>query len=163
MKKQTTMNDIPSKTRAFSIKALNQTLADVSDLYSQTKQAHWNVRGPYFYTLHKLFDDVAAAVEEPIDALAERIVQLGGVAEGTVRMVAKNSGLSEFKVSDKAANSDPLAYAKALAAQYAVCAKSVRKKVDATADAGDAGTSDLLTGVSNALDKSLWFIEAHTR
>ncbi|AWI10707.1 DNA starvation/stationary phase protection protein Dps [Ereboglobus luteus] len=157
------MNDLPAKTRAFSINALNQTLADVSDLYSQTKQAHWNVRGPYFYTLHKLFDDVAAAVEEPIDGIAERIVQLGGVAEGTVRMTAKNSSLSELKVSDKAADSDPLAYAKALAKQYADCAKAVRKKVDSTADAGDADTSDLLTGVSNALDKSLWFIEAHMR
>ena len=157
------MNDLPKKIRAVSIEALNQTLADLSDLYSQTKQAHWNVRGPYFFTLHKLFDEVASAVEEPIDDVAERIVQLGGEARGTVRMAAKNSEIPEFEVSGKAAAADPLAFAKALAANYAVCAKSVRARVDATAAAGDADTADLLTGASRALDKSLWFIEAHMR
>ncbi len=157
------MNDLPSKTRAISIDVLNQTLADVSDLYSQTKQAHWNVRGPYFFTLHKLFDEVADMVEEPIDDIAERIVQLGGFARGTVRMAAKGSGLSEFEVSEKTVESDPLAFAKALAAQYAVSAKSVRARTDEAAAAGDADTADLLTGVSRALDKSLWFIEAHMR
>lgn len=157
------MNDIPAKTRAASIEALNQALADVSDLYSQAKQAHWNVRGPYFFTLHKLFDEVAGMTEEPIDDIAERIVQLGGVAQGTVRMAAKNSGLAEFDVSGKDAAADPLAYAKALAVRYAACAKSVREKIDSTAAAGDADTADLLTAVSRALDKSLWFIEAHMR
>lgn len=157
------MNDLPVKTRSASIGALNQALADMSDLYSQTKQAHWNVRGPYFFTLHKLFDEVAEAVEAPIDDIAERIVQLGGVAQGTVRMAAKNSALAEFEVSDKAAASDPLAYAKALAAQFAVIAKSVRAATDEAAAAGDADTADLFTGVSRALDKSLWFIEAHMR
>jgi len=157
------MNDLPAKTRAVSVDALNQALADLSDLYSQAKQAHWNVRGPSFFTLHKLFDDVAESAEEPIDDIAERIVQLGGVAQGTVRMAAKNTALSEFEVSDKAAAADPLAYAKALAAQFAVCAKSIRAATDATAAAGDADTADLFTGVSRALDKSLWFIEAHMR
>jgi len=157
------MNDLPAKTRAVSIDALNQALADLSDLYSQAKQAHWNVRGPFFFTLHKLFDDVAESTEDPLDDIAERIVQLGGIAQGTVRMAAKNTALPEFEVSDKAADSDPLAYAKKLAAQFASCAKSIRAATDATANAGDADTADLLTGVSRALDKSLWFIEAHMR
>jgi len=157
------MNDLPAKTRAMSIDALNQALADLSDLYSQAKQAHWNVRGPSFFTLHKLFDEVAESAEEPIDDIAERVVQLGGIAQGTVRMAAKNTALSEFEVSDKAADTDPLAYAKALAAQFAACAKSIRAVIDTTANAGDADTADLFTGVSRALDKSLWFIEAHMR
>ena len=164
MKNQiTTMNGLPAKTRAVSIEALNQTLADMSDLYSQAKQAHWNVRGPYFFTLHKLFDEVAGMTGEPIDDIAERVSQLGGNVRGTVRMAAKNSALAEFEVSDKDAAADPLAYAKALAARYAVCAESVREKIDTTAAAGDADTADLLTGVSRALDKALWFIEAHGR
>ena len=157
------MNDLPAKTRAVSVDTLNQALADLSDLYSQAKQAHWNVRGPSFFTLHKLFDDVAESAEEPLDDIAERIVQLGGIAQGTVRMAAKNTALPEFEVSDKAADADPLAYAKTLAARFAACAKSIRAAIDATAAAGDADTADLLTGVSRALDKSLWFIEAHMR
>jgi starvation-inducible DNA-binding protein len=159
----TTMNDLSAKIRAFSVDALNQVLADMSDLYSQTKQAHWNVRGPAFHMLHKLFDEVAEMVGEPVDDIAERVVQLGGFAQGTVRMAAKNSGMPEFEVSAEAAAADPLAFAKVLAARYAACAKSVREKVDSTAAAGDADTADLLTGVSRALDKALWFIEAHMR
>lgn len=157
------MNDIPAKTRDVVIDLLNRTLADMSDLYSQAKQAHWNVRGPYFFSLHKLFDEVADMVEAPIDDIAERIVQLGGFAQGTVRMAAKNSGLPEFDVSAKAAEDDPRAFARALAAQFAVSAKTVRARIDDADGAGDADTADLLTGVSRTLDKSLWFIEAHMR
>ena len=77
--------DLPSKNRAALVEILNQQLANVSDLQSQTKQAHWNVRGPEFYQLHKLFDDLAEPLAEHIDTLAERAVTLGGFALGTVR------------------------------------------------------------------------------
>ena len=52
-----TKNSLPAETRAQVAAILNQSLADLSDLYSQTKQAHWNVRGRLFYSLHKLFDE----------------------------------------------------------------------------------------------------------
>lgn len=67
---------------------LNQQLADASDLLSQVKQAHWNVKGPAFWQLHRLFDEVAEQADGWIDELAERITALGGYARGTVRMAA---------------------------------------------------------------------------
>ena len=91
-----TKNDIPEATRAKVVELLNARLADCIDLQTQTKQAHWNVKGPNFIALHELFDKVNEAVEEYVDDIAERAVQLGGVAEGTARMVAKRSSLREY-------------------------------------------------------------------
>jgi starvation-inducible DNA-binding protein len=83
-----TKNDLPEASRREAVGLLNQRLADSIDLQTQCKQAHWNVKGPSFIALHKLFDEVNEAVEEYIDLLAERVVQLGGIAEGTVGVVA---------------------------------------------------------------------------
>ena len=84
-----TKNDLPENVRTQSIELLNARLADAIDLATQTKQAHWNVKGPHFIALHELFDKINEDVEEYVDDIAERAVQLGGVAEGTARMAAK--------------------------------------------------------------------------
>ena len=95
-----TENDI-SKERRTELNALmNQRLASAVDLQMQMKQAHWNVKGPSFIGLHELFDQVAEAVEAYVDMIAERIVQLGGVAEGTVRVAAARSRLAEYPLAD---------------------------------------------------------------
>ena len=80
-----TKNDLPEATRSRIADLLNQRLADCIDLQTQCKQAHWNVKGQSFIGLHKLFDDVNEDVEEYVDLLAERVVQLGGIAQGTAR------------------------------------------------------------------------------
>ena len=154
-----TKNNLPAATRKKISAILNQTLADLSDLYSQTKQAHWNVRGPSFYSLHKLFDDLAASVEAHLDDTAERITALGALAQGTVRQAAAASALPDFPD----AQSSELAYVTALVERFAAAATSVRKAIDKTDALGDADTADLLTGVSRDLDKALWMLEAHTR
>jgi starvation-inducible DNA-binding protein len=154
-----TKNDIPADAREKSSATLNQALANLSDLHSQTKQAHWNVRGASFYALHKLFDDLAASVESHIDDTAERVTALGGIAKGTVRMAAAASALPEFPD----AQSEELSYVAALVERFAVAAAFVRKSIDETAALGDADSADLLTTVSRDLDKALWMLESHTR
>src|SRR4029077_5316407 len=91
-----TRNDLPESARAKLVELLNARLADAIDLQTQCKQAHWNVKGPDFIALHKLFDEVNGAVEEYVDLIAERAVQLGGMADGTARVVAKRSSLPEY-------------------------------------------------------------------
>lgn len=152
-------NDLRKDTRKKVTVILNQMLADLTDLYSQTKQAHWNVRGRLFYMLHKLFDELAATVEGHIDPLAERITALGGIASGTVRQAAAASALAEFPTK-KAGELD---YVKALIERFAQCGAAARKGIEDTDALGDKDTADLLTGVSRDLDQSLWFLEAHTR
>jgi len=151
-----TQISLPAKARSEVIELLNQALADLTDLYSQTKQAHWNVRGRKFYQLHKLFDEAAESVEGYIDTVAERVTQLGGYAEGTARMAAKNSRLPEWPV--KPMEQDE--FLAALTDRFAVAANGIRKAIDDSAKAGDTGSSDLLTGLSRDLDKMLWFLEA---
>ena len=138
---------------------LNQNLADLSDLYSQTKQAHWNVRGPLFYPLHKLFDELAGVIEEHIDPLAERITAIGGTALGTVRQAAQRSTLIEFPTHGH----DDTIFVPALIDRFGQCANSFRDGISAAADLGDLVTSDLLTGICADLDKGLWLLEAHRR
>src|ERR1019366_9545047 len=81
-----TENDIPQKARVELNALMNERLASAVDLQTQMKQAHWNVKGPNFIGLHELFDKGKEAVESYVDMIAERIAQLGGVAEGTVRV-----------------------------------------------------------------------------
>src|SRR6185295_17326796 len=91
-----TRNDLPESARTKLVELLNARLADAIDLQTQCKQAHWNVKGPEFIALHKLFDEVNEAVEEYVDEIAERVVQLGGIAEGTVGIVAARTSLVDY-------------------------------------------------------------------
>ncbi len=154
-----TRNDIKPKAREAVCGTLNQLLADLFDLYSQTKQAHWTVRGKAFIMLHELFDKLAGTVEEQLDPLAERIASLGGTPKGTVRQAAAASALPEFPADP----GDDFAFAEALIVRFAAAANAVRKGIDTTDGEGDAVSADMLTGMAAELDKALWFLEAHNR
>jgi starvation-inducible DNA-binding protein len=149
--------DLSTESREQMIAALNQQLADTFDLYSQTKQAHWNVKGAQFYSLHELFDKLAEELESYVDLIAERATTLGGLACGTARMAAETSRLPECVLEV----TDSLSTVEALAERYATLAASTRSAIEAAEACHDAGTADLLTEVSRGLDKSLWFLEAH--
>jgi starvation-inducible DNA-binding protein len=157
MELHNTKIDITKGKREKVIGILNQRLADASDLKSQAKQAHWNVKGMNFIALHELFDQVATDLDPHVDDIAERITTLGGVALGTVRVAAQNSSLSEYplEISDGAAHVDALSNA------LADFGKKVRADIDATDELGDKDTADLFTGISRSIDKLLWFVEAH--
>lgn len=150
---------IPAKSRKKIVAMLNQNLADLSDLYSQTKHAHWNVVGPRFYQIHKLCDELAKIIENHVDVLAERITALGGVAMGTVRMAAAASRLEEFPTENKG----DLEYLVALVDRYGASATAVRQAIDEADEQEDAGTADLMTDIVRDLDKALYFLEAHLR
>ena len=148
--------DIKPKLRDSMAALLNQQLADTLDLYTQVKQAHWNVKGPHFIMLHELFDKLAEQLEEPVDDIAERITALGGVARGTARDAAARSRLQELSRDyyDHRLIGE-------LADRYAALAATTRAAIETAAKDGDADTSDLFTGISRELDKALWFLEAH--
>lgn len=149
--------DLEPAIRARVIPLLQARLADAVDLYTQAKQAHWNVKGPSFIALHELFDRVAGIVEEQGDLLAERIVALGGVAAGTARAVAAQSALAEYP-SAVTAGADHVA---ALAERLAAFGRTMRGDIDRAAAAGDAGSADICTEISREIDKQLWFVSAH--
>ena len=149
--------DLSPATRGAMIELLNQELADTSDLYSQTKQAHWNVKGIHFYQLHLLFDQLAEKRQGEADELAERATELGGYALGTVRMAATNSRLPEIPTDINAG----VDYVRALVERYGTHANAMRAAIDEADEAGDKDTADLFTEISRELDKDLWFLQAH--
>src|SRR6266851_8383678 len=131
-----TKNDLSEATRVKAIELLNARLADCKDLQTQTKQAHWNVKGPNFIGLHKLFDEINDAVEDYVDDIAERAVQLGGVAEGTARMVAKRSSLAEYPAHAV----DGRSHVEALSSILAAFGKAAQKASGEANELGDRHT-----------------------
>src|SRR3954471_4490258 len=154
-----TENDLPKNTRVEVIGVVNQRLADVIDLQTQLKQAHWNVKGPQFIGLHELFDKIAEDVEGYVDMIAERIVQLGGIPEGTVRVAAGRSRLDEYPL-DIAAGT---AHIEAVARALSTFGREARMTIDEIQGLDDAATPARFPEASRPIDKWLWFAEAHTQ
>ena len=153
----TTKNDLPETTRVEVIELLNQRLADCIDLQTQCKQAHWNVKGASFIGLHKLFDDVNEDVEGYVDLIAERVVQLGGIAEGTVGAVEGRSSLPDYPL----ALSGGAEHVAALSDALAAFGRTARIGIEEMNELEDTDSADLLTEISRGIDKWLWFVEAH--
>jgi starvation-inducible DNA-binding protein len=152
------MTSIPYATASDIARVLlNQQLADGLDLGLQLKHAHWNVKGPQFASLHELFDALAEQLEDFTDEMAERAVELGGIADGTVQGLARSSRLPPY-CADSAAGRDQCA---ALVRALSAFASSTRAAIDGATGAGDAGTADIFTEVSRGIDKMLWKVEAH--
>src|SRR4051812_13522934 len=144
-----TKNDLPETIRRDMIDLCNARLADAIDLQTQTKQAHWNVKGPHFIALHELFDKVNADVEDYVDLLAERAVQLGGAADGTARSVAKRSTLAEYPVKTGTERQ----HVEALSSALAAFGKISRSAIEQSDRAGDADTNDIFVEISRGVDK----------
>jgi len=152
-----TRNDIPVATRSACCQLLNITLATTLDLWTQLKQAHWNVKGQRFYQLHLLFDEIANTTYEYIDMVAERITALSGIANGTVHQSARSSFLPEYPnipVSEKE-------HLEAIADRLAAYVKHVREAIAKTDELDDQASNDLYIEIARAIDQKLWFIEAH--
>jgi starvation-inducible DNA-binding protein len=152
-----TQNDLPKSARTELTELINQRLADVVDLQMQLKQAHWNVKGPHFIGLHELFDKIAEDVESYVDMTAERIVQLGGIARGTVRASAACTRLDEYPLTI----ADGEAHVGAVAKALSTFGREARVTIDEANSLDDADTADMFTEISRGIDKWLWFVEAH--
>src|ERR1035437_5292166 len=154
-----TENDISLQRRSELSALMNQRLEDAVDLQMQMKQAHWNVKGPSFIGLHELFDKVNASVASYVDQIAERIVQLGGIAEGTVRVAAARSRLTEYPLQI----ADGMAHVEAVARGLSTFGQAARSTIEEANAFDDAATADLFTEISRGLDQWLWFVEAHSQ
>jgi len=152
-----TKNDLPETTRRQMIDLCNARLADAIDLQTQTKQAHWNVKGPHFIALHELFDKVNEDVEDYVDLIAERAIQLGGGVEGTARSVAKRSTLPEYPVKAGSGRQ----HVDALSSVLAAFGKLARGAIEESQRVNDQDTNDIFIEISRGVDKWLWMVEAH--
>jgi starvation-inducible DNA-binding protein len=152
-----TKNGIPEAARSPLVDLCNARLADAVDLQTQCKQAHWNVKGPNFIALHHLFDEVNEAVESYVDLIAERCVQLGGIADGTARSIVKRTTLHEYAVKGSGARE----HVEALSSALALFGRLMREAIHRTVELVDPVCVDLFTEISRGTDKWLWLVEAH--
>jgi starvation-inducible DNA-binding protein len=151
------VHDLPDSARTDLVALLNGRLADTADLYSQLKQAHWNVKGIHFMAMHELFDQVAEAVEPYVDVIAERVAGLGGTARGTVRMAAAATSLSEYPAD--AVEGD--AHLELVRDRLATYAAANRQAIERAGALEDAATEDLLTEIQRTIDLNLYFVQSH--
>ena len=152
-----THNTLSENIRTQSVAALNKHLAAAIDLHGQIKQAHWNVRGPGFIAIHKMFDGVATTVLEASDLIAERTAGLGGTAEGTIQVASAKSYLVPYDLGV----ADEAKHIFAVSAALAAFGQQIRDAAGVSTTQGDTTTADLFTEISRGIDQQLWFVESH--
>jgi starvation-inducible DNA-binding protein len=146
---------LPEEQQAKLIELLNRRLADAIDLQLQSRQAYWNVKGPHFMALRELFDKVEQGVEEYTNLIAEHIVQLGGMAEGTAQAVARRTSLDESRLA--AANGQN--HINALSTTLTAFGRHARYASEQATELKDADTAAIFTEIARGIDKWLWFVE----
>jgi starvation-inducible DNA-binding protein len=148
---------IPENNRRALIDLLNAHLADTIDLQTQTKFAHWNVKGENFYQLHLLFDSIAEHVEAAVDLIAERVTALGGQANGTARQVAANSSIEEYDLEVM----HGMDHVRVLLDRLAQVTNTARNAIDRCDSLEDQATADVFTEIVRAGDKDIYFLQSH--
>jgi starvation-inducible DNA-binding protein len=152
-----THNSLPEEQRTKLVELLNRRLADSIDLMLQARQAHWNVKGPHFLVLYGLFGQIARGVGVDGDLLAERIVQLGGSADGTASVVMRRTSLARYPLEIADENS----HIEALATVLASFGNHIRYAIGQATELLDADSAALFTDISRDIDTWLWLVEAH--
>jgi len=148
---------LSAETKQKVVEVMQERLAEALDMYTQAKFAHWNVKGDNFYQLHLVFDSVAETIFPQIDEIAERLTQLGGVANGTVRQSAMVSKIPEYDVDLIAGMDHVRALADALG-HYCAELRGASDKID---EIGDEPTSDFFKQLVVEAEEKLYFLESH--
>ena len=146
---------LPEEQQAKLLELLNRRLADAIDLQLQSRQAHWNVKGPQFMALRELFDKVEKGVEAYANLIAERIVQLGGMAEGTAQAVARRTSLDESRL----ATAGGQGHIDALATTLTAFGKHARYASEQATLLQDSDTAAIFTEIARGSDTWLWFVQ----
>lgn len=141
------------------VEGLQRLLSDEVLLYLKTRNFHWNVEGPDFSELHKLFETQYEQLDEIMDEVAERIRIIGGYAAGSMQEFQQHTTLQE--VPGGACNQ--VRMEELLLKDHENVARQLRKFADECGELNDTGTQDFVTGVMQAHEKMAWMLRSFTR
>ena len=151
-------NGLSEKVCTASVTALNQTLADTMTIRDLYKKHHWQVAGHTFYSLHLLFDKHYEEQAELVDAIAERIQLLGGLA---IAMAPDVAEMTQIERPPRGREEVPVQISRLLEAHEQIL-NSSRAAARKASDAGDEGTNDLLiSDVVRRNEMQVWFVSEH--
>ncbi len=142
---------------ADTVDTLNFHVALAADLRSQVKQAHWNVVGPNFIALHRLFDEQAALLLAQVDIFAERVRALRGVARGTVRQAAAESPLEDLD-ADELPEDEAV---QAILDRFERYSLSLTAAIEAADESKDLTTQDIYIEAQREIDLHAYFLRSH--
>ncbi|AKD56247.1 Dps family protein [Spirosoma radiotolerans] len=151
---------ISAENREVVAHQLAKLLADEFVLYTKTLNAHWNLEGMDFHSVHLYFEELYKQSAEIVDSVAERIRQLDHYAPATLKNFLQLTHLTE---QDESGN-DSRSQIKKLLGDHESIIEFIRGNIDEFADAHkDAGTSDFITGLMETHEKIAWMLRAHLK
>lgn len=137
---------------------LSHILADEFVLYTKTRNAHWNLEGPNFHSMHVLFESQYNEIAEIVDEVAERIRMVGHYAPATLKQFLELTHLSE-QIREK---NDSNGFIKELLSDHEAIITNIRMRINRSAEQlKDSGTSDYLTGLIEYHEKVAWMLRSH--
>lgn len=157
MKPIHTRNKLPGKLRQQIAALLNQTTASTIDLRYQSKEAHWNVRGPQFRSLHKLFDRLSKHCDKHLDFFAERCVQLGFTVDGRIQDANTYSQLEEYPQDIL----DGMEHVHLIANRLSHYCEHLYSSCRRCGELDEPATEDIYVQAIRNFDESLWMIESY--
>lgn len=134
---------------------LNEHLADWNILYTKLHHYHWYVTGPHFLALHAKFEELYDFAAESLDAVAERILAIGGKPISTLKQYLAQTTLTE--AGNESTDTEML---QAIIGDFRKLADGLKQTAKLADDSGDAVTSDFLNGHVQELQKQIWMLTA---
>jgi starvation-inducible DNA-binding protein len=138
---------------------LTVLLADEFVLYMKTRNAHWNVEGPDFNTMHTFFETQYTELATIVDECAERLRKLDHYAPASLTEYLKLTHLSEKSLE----KTDSLTFIKALLVDHESIIIHIREQLKALEETMDTGTEDFITGLLEQHEKTAWMLRAHLK
>jgi starvation-inducible DNA-binding protein len=146
---------LKDEDRDTTVAALQSNLADLIDLSLQGKQAHWNLAGPHFRSVHLELDEIIATARLGSDEVAERIATLGASPDGRVGQIESESRLDPYPGGFQSVEATVTAYSDRLAKTI----EGLRASIDALGEV-DPVSQDLLISTSAEFEKQLWMLQS---
>lgn len=143
------------KGSAKSLELLNKQVADLGVLYMKLHSFHWNVKGPGFFTLHAKFEELYNEITLLFDEAAERLIAIGGKPVSTMKGM-----LSLATIKEASEDEDANAMVRILIDDFYALSSSLTETAEAASKDGDDATADIVTGMSETIDKHRWMLEA---